>query len=318
MFEKDLTKPLLLEKMEALYRRLPISHQKYLQVEEKLKNLKAGYNGEKTLRYFLSLIPEKKYHIFHDLRLPIGKSYFQIDALLLTPQFIYILECKNFFGTVIFEKNQLIQITNEKKKIYQNPLSQAHRLKVLLQYFFEKFQIPKIPIEHLFVISNSSTEINISAGYSEAEKRVCKAEHLLVKLPEAEKSYNKDIFDLKTMAKVKRLFLTKHTPKDENVLEMFQIDKRDLLRGVNCPTCSHIPMNYSRKVWSCPICKCVSSDAFIQGVNDYFLLMKPTITNLELRTFLQLPSPHSSAYIISLLKLPSQGKNKGRIYFPTN
>ncbi|HEY2419799.1 MAG TPA: nuclease-related domain-containing protein, partial [Neobacillus sp.] len=77
------------------------------EIEEKIRILNSGYQGEKTLNYFLGLIPEKKYHIFHGLRLPIGKYYFQIDAILLSPKLIILLEAKNNSGTLTIEKHQM-------------------------------------------------------------------------------------------------------------------------------------------------------------------------------------------------------------------
>ncbi|MGV3464645.1 MAG: nuclease-related domain-containing protein [Heyndrickxia sp.] len=38
------------------------------------------YNGEQSVDYFLSLLNEKKYFIFHDLRLQVNNHFFQIDT----------------------------------------------------------------------------------------------------------------------------------------------------------------------------------------------------------------------------------------------
>ncbi|WP_081798015.1 nuclease-related domain-containing protein [Neobacillus dielmonensis] len=38
--------------------------------------------------------------MFHGLRLPIGKTFFQIDALMFSPKVIIPLETKNYSGTL--------------------------------------------------------------------------------------------------------------------------------------------------------------------------------------------------------------------------
>lgn len=315
MFDKGLTKPIILDQHEAILRRLPENHHKRSDIDKKTENLMAGYNGEKTINYFLGLLPPNNYHIFHDLRLPAGDSYFQIDALLLSPKFVLIIEGKNFSGTLFFEKNQLTQEKNEMKKTYQNPLSQATRHKILLSNWFEKYQISLIPIEHLVCISNTSTTINISPGYMEAEKRVCKAVALLKKIDEFEKMYKKDILDQKNIGKIKRLLLNKNTLNRMDILKTYEIEKKEILTGVQCPKCLFIPMQYKRGSWECSSCHTTSKDAYLQAICDYFLIIKTSFTNGEIREFLHLPSTRVATYLISLQNLPSTGSTKGKVYF---
>lgn len=317
MFDKELSEPLTLLEIQALKRRIPINHERMKEIENKLRILNSGYQGEKTVYYFLSLIPEKKYHIFHGLRLPIGKSYFQIDFLLLSAKLIIILDAKNNSGTLTIEKHQMSQEYHDVKENYQNPVAQVNRHKILLKYFFEKYQIPEIPIENLVVFSKPTSKVIIAPGYVEAEKKICKAFDLLKKLEEVEKYYNKERMDKKTIGKIKRLLLSKHTPLRSNPLKTFGIKESEILTGVQCPIpiCSFNPMNYKRQKWDCPQCQHVSKDAHFQAINDYFLLIKPYITNPELREFLHLPSSRSSTYLLSILNLPHTGTKRARIYY---
>ena len=50
------------------------------------------------------------------------------------------------------------------------------------------------------------------------------------------------------------------------------------------------------------------------ALKDYSLLIKPSITNKELRNFLHLPSYDSSIYLLSKLNLSYSGHTKGRKY----
>jgi hypothetical protein len=314
LFDLDLTKPIILQQHEALLERISENHPKRPEIQRKKDILNAGYNGEKTLNYFLGLLPPKKYHIFQGLRLPIGKNFFQIDAYLLSPKLSFAIENKNYAGTLLFEKNQLTQTINATTNIFQNPITQVNRHKILLKYQFEKYQIPFPPIEHLACISNTSTLINISPGYYEAEKRVCKAVELIKKIDENEKMYKKDIVDQKTTAKIRRFLLSKHTPYRINILETYGINKREIITGVLCPECK-IPMEYKHGLWKCPCCRLISKDSFLQAIQDYFLIVKPTITNSELREFLNLPSPRATANILTSGIFTFSGNNKGRIYY---
>ncbi|TDK59175.1 NERD domain-containing protein [Bacillus salipaludis] len=314
LFEKDLIKPILLEQHEALERRIVKNHPSRVYVEEKLINLRSGYRGEKNLHYFLSLLPPKRYHIFHDIRLPHGDSYFQIDAFLLSEKFGLIIDSKNYSGSLVLERHQLTQEVNENKKVYSNPLSQVSRHKILLNYWFEKNQLPLVPLDHLVCFTNPKASLHISAGYIEAEKKVCKAENLLMKIGELDKYFKKECLDLKAMGKIKRQILVKNTPLKSDILLMYNIDISEIITGVQCPKCLYIPLHYKGRNWECPSCDSISKDAHLPAIYDFFLLIKPLITNAELCWFLQLPSPRAAAYLFSHLNFPHSGTNKGRIY----
>ncbi|MEH7096164.1 nuclease-related domain-containing protein [Neobacillus vireti] len=316
MFDLPLIKPITLMQAEAAQRRLPRNHPLMDEVELKIKKLASGYRGEKTLNYFLGLLPEKSYHIFHGLRLPAQNSFFQIDALLLSPKLIILLESKNYSGTLTLEKHQLKQEINNTQMIYDNPIAQVNRHKILLQYFFQKYQIPPIPIERVVVFTNSSARVKIADGYYEAEKYICKASNLLMKMKELEKYYSKEQVDQKVIGKIRRLLLSKHTPFRSDFLQTLGINKGDILPGFLCSFCLIVPMEYYRNKWICPSCQQISKESCKEAIKDYFLLVNTSITNSELREFLQLPTKRSAAYQLELLKFPSTGTKKGRIYHP--
>ena len=133
MFDKNLTKPIPLLQAEALERRIKLAMKKCQEIKNNIKILKSGYNGEKEINYQVGQIPHHKYHIFHDLRLPIGEAFFQIDVLLLSPNILINLDGKNHSGKITIEKNQMIQESFDTREIYENPVSQANRHKLLLR-----------------------------------------------------------------------------------------------------------------------------------------------------------------------------------------
>ncbi|WP_420490859.1 NERD domain-containing protein [Neobacillus drentensis] len=78
----------------------------------------AGYHGEKSLDFHLGVLPDTNYLIFHNIRLQLGKYFFQIDILLLNAAFALALEVKNRTGEYHFQKylNQTILKYNGKEE----------------------------------------------------------------------------------------------------------------------------------------------------------------------------------------------------------
>ncbi len=196
-------------------------------------------------------------------------------------------------------------------------MTQSNRHSILLKYFFEKNKVPFPPMENRVVFfSRSSAEIRISQGYTEAEKKIGRAEDIVSRIKEMEQHYKRDCLDQATFKKLKTLLRKKHTPLNSPIENMFGSCTSEILPGVQCPTCLYLSMRYDWRKWSCPRCGTVSKDAYLQGMRDYFLLIKPSITNTELCSFLSLPSPRVAAYLFSLSDLPYTGTNRGRIYHP--
>lgn len=137
MFDKQLTVPTELLQAEALLGRLRSDHPKRQEIESFIKIKRSGYNGEKAINYYLGLYPEKRFYIFHDLRLPLNGKFFQMDVVLLTAKGIILLEGKNHSGKLTIERNQMVQEFAEKREIYENPIAQAFRHKELLRYWLE-------------------------------------------------------------------------------------------------------------------------------------------------------------------------------------
>ncbi|MEH7501972.1 nuclease-related domain-containing protein [Neobacillus drentensis] len=310
----ELTPPNFLLQAEALERRIVENHRRMQDVKSKIRILRSGYNGEKTIKYYLEQIPEHKYHIFYGLRLPIGNTYFQIDTLLLSKKLILILDAKNHSGTLRFEKNQLIHEHAGNRDVYENPVAQVNRHKILLRHLFEKNKIPPIPIGNFVTVCKPSTEIIINQGYQEAAQKVIRAYDILKKIDELEERYTEKKLNQKTFNQVINLLKTQHTPQKIDILNFFQITEDELITGVQCPRCSYIPMDYKRSKWICNACILFSKDAHLNGINDYFLLIKSSFSNPEIRTFLHLPSSRSTTSFLPKLNFPHTGTKRGRIY----
>jgi hypothetical protein len=284
------------------------------EIKDKIKVLKSGYNGETALNYQLAQIPHLKYQIFHDIRLPIGDSFFQMDAILLSSKILINLENKNHSGKITIEKNQMIQEAFDKREIFENPISQANRHKILLKDWIGNNNFQPIKMDNLVVFSRPTSEIIIPTGYKDAEHKICKTHNLLKKIEEIETYSKKDWLSEHEVLKLRILLLKSHTPNRVDILKMFNIPESDIIPGVQCPKCLFAPMIYDRNKWICPSCLCISKEAHIRAIYDYLLIIKPWFTNSEIRIFLNLPSSRSATYVVSLLNLPRAGRTSDSIY----
>ncbi|ETI67602.1 nuclease-related domain-containing protein [Neobacillus vireti] len=315
---KECEPPERIKKYEALDSRLRENHPIRPILLTEYKNWMAGYKGEKSLIFHLSMLPDSKYLIFHNIRLQLGKYYFQIDYLMLCSAFALVLEVKNRIGEYHFE-NYLNQTTlkfNDKVERIKNPVLQARVQAIKLKKWLQKHNCSEFPIHYLFVNSNERASIRIEPGNERILRYICNSEGLIEKITQIA-NYNKTvILDTKELRKIKRLLLTNHTPEKFDILEHFKLLLHDILTGVQCPECRFLPMEYIYGTWVCAKCNYKSKTAHIQAIYDYFLLCKPSITNSEVRQFLHIESPRVAHKFLSHMDLAFSGTFKDRIYFP--
>ncbi|MBO9130041.1 nuclease-related domain-containing protein [Bacillus sp. 165] len=312
MIKKERKKPLKIRKLEALMRRLPPFHPKRPIIEEELAKSMAGYRGEQSLDYHLDFLPPKRYFIFHDLRLLNPPHFFQLDTLILSPCFLLIIEVKNITGTLYFDStfHQLTRTMNGKEEGFPSPLLQVKRQLSQLNEWLQTNKFPAVPIETLVVISSPSTIIKASHHLPTVIHR----DSLVSKIESFEKKHKEQKLSEQELRRLSARLLKRHTPISSNILQRFRIDEIELLKGVHCPECRLIPMQRKGHSWLCSSCNYSSKDAHIETLQDYALLISPTITNQQLRGFLQLPSRHIATKILMSMGLKHVGITKGRVY----
>lgn len=305
--------PIRIQKEEATLRRLPKNHPKFNKLKNSIEKRKAGHRGELNVDYHLSFLPSK-YTILNNLHLKNGEKEFEIDRLLLSPNLILDIETKNYGGILIFHKDskQLIQIFNGIEKGYPNPIQQAERQLFNLSKWLEARKLPSSPMDYLVTISFPKTIIK--SDDDTIFQKILHAEHIVNKILELAKTHKTPLFDEKTLRKFKKTFLKASSPPDIIILEIWDIDPSEILTGVICPYCQHLPMIRLHSRWYCPNCKLESKNAHIQAIEDYFLIFKDTITNKECREFLHIPSRRTVEYILRSMSLVAAGTTKGTTY----
>ena len=314
--KKEKQKPVYLLKLEAALRRVVPNFVRRGEIVDELGRTAAGYRGERSIGYDLNYIDEKKYSIFNAKRLPGVGSFFQLDNLLASSQFLLIPEVKNMSGELYFDKhfNQLVQLKDGERYVYPDPIEQVERQKEELMIWLAKGRFPDIPIETLVVFTNPHAYIKASPDYTAAFEKVIRSIKLPYKIRQFEGKYIRDVFSNKDLRRLARWLERDHTPYNPDILQKFGIRRADIMKGVHCPKCFKFAMNRGRNIWTCPHCHFSSEFAHIPSINDYFLLIGETITNRELREFLQVESRHVASNVLTSLGVPHSGGGRHRKY----
>jgi hypothetical protein len=305
--------PRVLYKIEALMGRLDKNHPKLAILAKDYGKIKAGYQGEKNLDYYFSLMDQEKYDFYHGLRLPNGKKYYQIDTLITSKNFSPIVEIKNWAGTVVYDKktNQFLHYN----KPITNPYSQVKLQKIQLIDFFHKYKFQPFPVDFLIAMANPSTKIETPNGNPDQFWKMCYGHDIIEKIQIYEKTYKTEALPMKERKRLRKLLLKYHTPLEVDVLKKYSIANDEVITRVGCPRCDSLSMQHSHGSWECLICSYKSKDAHKKAVNDYFLIFGPKITNNEFRKFTHIESSQSANRLLASINLKHSGTNKGRIYY---
>lgn len=315
MIVKTCSIPIKATLIEAALSRLALNHPKRQVLEAELGRRMAGYRGEQSVSSALDILLEKEYLIFHDVRLQ-GKPYpFQMDLLILSSSFFLILEVKNIAGELFFDDSfkQMIRTLPDQKDAYDDPVLQVHLQRKQLKEWLSAKKIPPIPMEVLVVSANSKSILQ--AKNKRLADVIVRKNHLASKLEELANKHQQECLSKKELKKLTQFLLKSHTPYIPKLLESHHISPNELTTGVQCPKCATIPMMRKWGKWLCGSCSFASRDAHFTALRDYSLLIKPTISNRELRTFLQIESEYVATRILSSLNVPYTGSTKDRVYY---
>lgn len=319
MIVKKRIKPLKLFKFEALFRRIALEHPKRQIASELYAKSMAGYRGERSLDFPLSFLTEQKYHIFHDLRLYDGTHFFQIDCLLLSSNFMIIIEVKNIIGTLIFDSifNQLIRINDNKDETaFSSPVVQVNRQVEQLQKWLKLQKFPSMPIVPLVIIGNDKSVIKST----EKEKSQSLSQFVLPyyvlpeKIKELEERHTTHLLTDECHRTLSNQLLLQDTPLEFNILQCFHIPESDLIKGIQCTNCKLFSMHRTYGTWVCNRCMATSKNAHLHALRDYYLLINNTISNRQMNDFLNINSPHITKHLLNSLCFKTIGTNKGRKY----
>ncbi|WP_406944755.1 nuclease-related domain-containing protein [Halobacillus sp. SY10] len=314
MIIKKRTFPRDIEQLQAIERRLHDNHPQLPKVKEHLKTRLSGHKGELALNFLLSYLPEH-YRIFHHLRLYDGTHYFQIDCLILTDQWLLIIEAKNIGGELFYNQrfNFLSRTWDEGPQTFSDPVLQVRRHRRQLQQWLHIKSFPDIPIYCLVANSHPGTSINTDDPSLDI---VIRTEALPEKIVEISSEHDElQKLSTSSLHLLSSELLSDHTENEFDYIKYFSLSIKDFKRGVFCTNCNALPMKRKRGTWQCGICLHKDPRAHIPALGDYSLLVGHRINNLQARSFLLINSPSAMQNILRDMNLRSKGENKGRVYF---
>jgi ribosomal protein L37AE/L43A len=306
--------PPVILKLQALSPRVPPHHNKHSFIKDDLARYLAGYKGEKSIEYYLSFLPDEEYYIFHDIRLFDGEHFFQMDTLILTKRLVCILEIKYLAGIIEFDRdfNQIIQIKNGQEKAYPDPITQLQRQKSQLNKWLKRNNLAQLPVQGFVVFSNPQTVIK--SNDKSTKNIVIKSHTLHSKISDLQDQKKMDVLTQKEIKKIIRILMKFDTPLDHSIIEQYQLSRGDVLKGVICEVCNHLPLQRIHSYWYCSQCTYKSKDAHLAAVQDYQLLFGSVITSNQLKEFLEINCSSLATRILKSVSSSMEGENKGRVY----
>lgn len=298
-----------IEGLIALERRLGRENEKRQQIKEKLYNLEAGYGGECQYdKYLTEFKPRYPYAILHDVTLKHDNIYFQMDSLLITPSFIVVSEVKNIAEKIIV-KSRPLQFIKEyasgQRMPLRSPITEVERKIHFLENWLLERNV-KIPLKGLVAFAYNN-EMQIE------EK------------PNMEIMFTYDVPGYLRTLTINQEILSSHEirslaneiKKNHNDFNPFPMTKRfdihpvEIVPGVICAKCSKFDMRWIKRKWKCYSCGHIGKDEHLTAIEDWFMLIKNTMTNRELRYFAQLECRHVAKHLLgnAPTKLIGRGQN---------
>ncbi|HWI48791.1 MAG TPA: nuclease-related domain-containing protein [Rummeliibacillus sp.] len=259
--------------------RLPHNHSKQQTLIEESYSFLAGLQGEQLIDQFINQTKISGQFVYLPnitiTLTPNKKS--QIDSLMITEKYILIVEVKNMKGELFFEPfpAQLIQKTEEGEKAYSCPQIQAITAAYNMKEFCMENIILDLPIYCVIAMPNRKTII----------RKPPKKVKLLFgrELPLYIEELN-SLPSLLNKAQIKKLVKSidrnQSLVKFEPLSKRYKIEVADLKKGVICK-CGHLGVRINQRIWKCTKCNEEIENALEQAMEDWFLLIKSTITIQE-------------------------------------
>lgn len=292
-------------------RRLPETESDYNFFKETYAFHHKGHIGElqvKNMWQEMNLpYPHYLFHNYESINRA-GNSH-QMDTVLLTPHFIWLLEIKNIGGRLDIDesKHQMIR-TNFDGSIdaFKNPVDQVKRHYHFLSGRLREIKI-NLPIEYAIIIVKDSTII----GSVPHDIQIFHASGLQTELEKIINKHNKRKISSTQIEKVKIELMNLYHRKDWKP----KLNPTKLRKGVLCQKCDFKSvMMLDHGNFRCPNCHFISEYALFDAMYDYRYLFNEWISNSELRAYLKVESRHAAKRILKKLNMEQIGTYRNRKY----
>ncbi len=230
-------------------------------IDNDIKLLEAGIYGENQIIFELknSHMPMA---VLQDIYLEHNGLSAQIDFMVFTRGFIFVVECKNLVGNITIDNaGNFTRIFDygkyEKKEGLYSPITQNKRhLELIKQRILDKQTniISKKIAEKIFeqsfksvvVLANPKTALNAKFAPKEIKNSVIRADQLVEYIKRANASYGPEFSSEKNMLETANSYLRAHIENTKDYTEKYNeyvIDKnveqtvQDVEEKIICPKC---------------------------------------------------------------------------------
>lgn len=207
-------------------------------IEKDIKLLQYGLQGENEISFELKNANLGLY-VLHDIVLECEDLSAQIDYVIVTKAYAYLVECKNLIGDItIDEKGQFKREYNYngkkiKEAIY-SPYTQAQRHKdILMKRWCKKNSKLDVFLHEkstrnyykpLVVLANSKGILNMKYAPKEIKNCTIRSDELINYIKRDINNYDKDLFMSKSvMQDIAESFLNAHSEKNIHVADLYTI-----------------------------------------------------------------------------------------------
>ncbi|MDM5246415.1 nuclease-related domain-containing protein [Lysinibacillus sp. G4S2] len=302
-------KPIKLMWLEALKRRLTEKDIDFSYYNEQFRRVDAGFAGESRVdREWLELICPYTFFVLHNLNLMNSAQHsHQLDTLFICTNFMLVVEIKNINGRLDFDDitHQCIRTKPDGTvEGFPNAISQTQRHMQFLKVISQNYSLP---IEGAVIIANPNA---IIASHPNTIP-IFHVSGLQKHLHSLFKKYSQATLSDKQLTQLAQHLLSKHQPLKIPA----PIDPSRFRHGVLCPKCQYkFKMHYVRGFWICSRCHYASEEIFAEALQDYRYLVRPTITNKQLREFFNIHSSDAANRLLRKFQFPFSGSYKNRVY----
>lgn len=221
-------------------------------IDKEIKLLEAGLQGEQEIAFELKNANLGMY-VLHDVTIKYEDLKAQIDYVIITKGYTYLVECKNLIGNITvdhkgqFEREYEINGTKYKEAIY-SPYTQAVRHQdILKKRWLSKNNKIMIALQEkyfdtmwykpLVVIANSKSLLNIKYAPKEMKNNIIRVDQLVNYIKNDLENYDKSLkSNQKQMLELGNNFLKSHTNEytsltakynKEEIIEVLSLDEND-------------------------------------------------------------------------------------------
>ncbi|MBM7577764.1 nuclease-related domain-containing protein [Jeotgalibacillus terrae] len=300
--------------LKALIQRIPEHHPGYGRVLEQLSIEEAGLHGELYFDSLASKILTPQSAQLKNLTLYLFKETFQIDSIIITPQFILITEIKNMVGNLHFDKKGgvLTRISNGQTAYFTCPLFQVSRHKECISHVLNYLNL-NVPIHDLVIYTNKNVEFTVKDSEQEIYEKIHRVERFTHHYRKMKNSATPHLSSAQMKILCQELLKRNIRPFWKDYVSNSGIPYSNLLNGVMCYACCKIAIQI-RNGWRCPGCNKRVDDMLHQNITDYFLLRGPTATTNDISHFLNIPSTRSARNYLDKLGFKSEIIGKQKIF----